>query len=213
MSPVHSMAIPCLPRVAVHHELLQSERSPPSKIRSRPIPLRMRTFSNSGPWSPTVGDYREGSHARHKSTSTAAVDDSECNPRSRKRHVDVTETLTRIDSPRTSIDGSIWDSLPSSGESPATPTSSLPEGRNSLEMPDQGVLLYDFSSIDYALEQATVLGKGLWSVVYLAEQKSTTPVSNSPPSPMQSRRQPRSSSALFAIKTPARQDSHPIFRK
>lgn len=202
------MASSWLPRVKLHFHQHDSAQY---KVRSRPIPLRMRTFSDSGPWSPNIGEHREAWHTRNKS----AVDNSELSPGSRKGRADATQTPLRVDSPRASLDASACDSLSSSSESPETPETGLHSGRVSLEMADPEVLLYDFTKIDYDIVRATLLGKGLWSIVYLAEQKSTTPVNaiDSPRSPTRSRRQPRSGSALFAIKTPARKDSHPIFRK
>lgn len=196
-----------LPRVAVHFHISEKAQQ---KFRSRPFPLRMRTFSDSGPWSLVTGDHREGSHTRNKSSSTA-VDDSDLSPRSRRRHDRATEAMAELDSPGASVD----DSVSCSSASPATPSTSLPSGRNSMELAVPEVLSYDFTKIDYELEQATALGKGLWSIVYLAEQKPTSCVASStlPASPTRSRRQPRSSSALFAVKTPAHKDSHAIFRK
>lgn len=202
-----------LPRVAAVHSQISEKAQ--QKFRSRPFPLRMRTFSDSGPWPPTSGDHRDGLHSRHKSTSTA-VDDSELSPRSQRRHAPAVEALVELESPRTSLDDSASDiTMSDTSTSPATPLTSLPSGRNSLETSSPEVLSYDFSKIDYELERATVLGKGLWSTVFLAEQKSTpcTLSSNLPPSPSRTQRQLRSGCALFAIKMPARKDSHPIFRK
>jgi len=119
-------------------------------------------------------------------------------------------------SPRASLDDSASDITVVSNlsSSPATPSTSLPSGRNSLEMSNPEVLLYDCSRVDYELEGATFLGKGLWSNVYLAEEKSPPPaLSVSPQSPARSRRVPRSGSALFAIKVPARKDCGPIFHQ
>lgn len=127
------------------------------------------------------------------------------------------DPFVETDSPRASFDDSASDitAFSNLSASPATPSTSLPSARNSLEMSNPEVLVYDYSKVDYELEQATFLGKGLWSNVYLAEQKSTPSIApnESPISPTRSRRQPRSSSALFAVKVPARKDSGAIFRK
>ncbi|CZT21048.1 uncharacterized protein RCC_06909 [Ramularia collo-cygni] len=196
------------PRVTVQFQVNGNGQQ---KLRSRPFPLRMRTFSDSGPWSPVAGEIREGSHIRHKSTSTAA-DDSDLSPKSRRMHEHAIEISTEPNSPTASFDDSASD-VTALSSSPATPLTSLASARNSLEMSIPGPLAFDYSRMDYELEQATFIGKGLWSNVYLAEQKATQCIvsSESPPSPLRFRRQPRSGSALFAIKTPARKDSGPIF--
>lgn len=206
------MANSWLPRVTVHFHISENAQQ---KLRSRPFPLRMRTFSDSGPWSPVTSDLREVTHSRHKSTSTA-VDDSDLSPRSRRRHDIAIETSLETDSPRASLDDSASDItiVSNLSSSPATPSTSLPSGRNSLEMSNPEILVYDHGKVDYELEQATFLGKGLWSNVYLAEQKlSPPPISSGGSPPSRSRRQPRSGSALFAVKIPARKDSGAIFRK
>lgn len=75
-------------------------------------------------------------------------------------------------------------------------------------------LLFDFSHIDYELQRARCIGKGLWSTVYLAHPASKSPQRGPVESPTTAStfQQPDVLSySLFAIKLPARPDAKDIF--
>ncbi|CAK4032551.1 kinase domain-containing [Lecanosticta acicola] len=196
------------------------------KQRSRPLPLRMRTYSVTGLWSPGFDEKRDGVHARNKSLSVAH-DVSDFSPTGLGRisddedgHVssddDDEEDTGRTSLEETSV--SNFADISGMSLSPDTPLTSIASERSSLDCDDgPNVLAYDFSRIDYELERAKVLGTGLWSTVYLAEQKRTqAPRLSASLSPKKSprwSRKSRSSSAptLFAVKVPSRQDAKEIF--
>jgi hypothetical protein len=80
------------------------------------------------------------------------------------------------------------------------------------------LVVYDFSKIDYELEQAKVLGKGLWSTVYLADGKLTAPRRISaapltPPASPDTKEMKLSVSSVFAVKMPARPEAVHVFRQ
>lgn len=120
-------------------------------------------------------------------------------------------------SPRTSVDSFAGSSDIS--DLPGTPLTSLPSERSSLDVDGSDVIAYDFSKLDYELARAKVLGQGLWSTVYLAEQKHarkhrlSSASTLSPPKSPRNLRQRRTGSApmLYAVKMPARPDAKAIF--
>ncbi|KAK4627310.1 Mitogen-activated protein kinase kinase 7 [Fulvia fulva] len=201
--------------------------------RTRPLPLRLRTYSNTGfqSQSQDFNDNCDAIRTRHKSVS-AAVDVGDMSPftvleagqdEEEDRH-GMEDVVSDFESPRTSVDGSVsgMSDIFSLAGSPSTPLTALSSERSSLDIDAAGVITYDFSKLDYELERAKVLGEGLWSTVYLAEQKRTQPArsrgSSLLLSPQKSPRLFRSSRAtstprLLAVKTPARQDAKEIFRQ
>lgn len=200
-----------------------SKESP--KQRSRPFPLRMRTYSVAGLWSPGFDENRDGMHTRNKSLSVAH-DVSDFSPTSLGRITDDEDGDDSSDegTPRTSMEesSSVGFTDPFGlSMSPGTPLTSIPSERSSLDFDGPDILAYDFSKIDYELERAKVLGQGLWSVVYMAEQKRTRTsrllASSSSPTQTLRRwsRHSRSSSTptLFAVKLPSRQDATEIFQQ
>ena len=98
---------------------------------------------------------------------------------------------------------------------PITPVKSKESQRRVSEDAEPEIKMYDFSRIDYELDRAKAIGKGLWSHVYWAQPVAKPPslVGKSPltppSSPEQSRAPPPCS--LFAVKLPARADSNSIF--
>ncbi|KAK4503534.1 hypothetical protein PRZ48_004449 [Zasmidium cellare] len=205
-----------------------TKESPPHKSRSRPLPLRIRTYSEAGSQSPGFDESHEGRHLRNKSLSVA-TQVAEFSPTTLQKmedeeeeEADEVETIAN-ESPRSSLDGSVagFSDNSSLAGSPLTPLTGLSSGRSSLDSDGPEILSYDFSKIDYELERAKVLGTGLWSTVYMAEQKPVQPSRTglsllSPPrSPRLTRRKPRTASipSLFAIKTIIRQDAKPIFHQ
>ncbi|KAF2169140.1 hypothetical protein M409DRAFT_20366 [Zasmidium cellare ATCC 36951] len=199
-----------------------TRESPQRKSRSRPLPLRIRTYSEAGFQSPGFDESHEGRHLRNKSLSVA-TEVAELSPTTLKKMEDGDEDEvepTENESPRSSLDGSVagFSDNSSLAGSPLTPLTGLSSGRSSLDSDGPEVLSYDFSRIDYELERAKVLGTGLWSTVYMAKQKPVN-VSRSGLSLLSPPRSPRLSQksrttsipALFAIKTPLRQDAKAIF--
>ncbi|KAI5359660.1 Putative serine/threonine-protein kinase, active [Septoria linicola] len=189
--------------------------SPRHRPRSRPQPLRVRTFSESNDRSPGFDENRQGLHTRHKSISST-IDNAALSPRSpsllQAMIEEEGEELIGSDlSPRTSLD-TVFSDVSTIAGSPVTPLTNLSSARTSIESPGPAILPFDFSKIDYELERAKVLGEGLWSTVYLAEQKASKAPS-SPSLPRRLFRKPRAPSAplLFAVKTPARQDAKEVF--
>ncbi|EME46244.1 kinase domain-containing protein [Dothistroma septosporum NZE10] len=205
------------------------EKMAENKSRTRPLPLRLRTYSTGGFQSPGSDDNRDGGRTRHKSVS-AAANVAEMSPRTIREMGDEDEDLGEMhdvigefESPRTSIDGSTsgMSDIFSLAGGLSTPLTSLSSERSSLDMDAQGVMTYDFSKLDYELDRAKVLGEGLWSTVYLAEQKPTPPARRRGSSLLSTQKSPRllrksratSTPRLLAIKTPARQDARDIFQQ
>lgn len=125
---------------------------------------------------------------------------------------DVDERFEADLSPRSSLD-TVASDASTFAESLGSPLTSLSSARTSLEASPSSMIHFDFSKIDYELERAKVLGEGLWSTVYLAEQKSSSKTASSPSLPRKLFRKPRTISAplLFAVKTPSRQDAKDVF--
>ncbi|KAF7188400.1 Serine/threonine-protein kinase RUNKEL [Pseudocercospora fuligena] len=184
------------------------------KARSRPLPLRVRTYSVAGNRSADFDENRDGVYPRHKSIShTHTIDNAQFSSRSPPQTMESSEDDTiEQDSPRSSFDDDVSD-LASLIGSPETPLTSLSSQRSSLEVDGPEVIAYDFSKLDYELERAKVLGQGLWSTVYLAEQKTTA--GNSILASPRYRRKSRTSSSplLFAVKTPVRPDAKAVFHQ
>lgn len=201
-----------------------SREDTPPKSRSRPLPLRIRTYSEAGFQSPGFDESHEGRHLRNKSLSVAH-ETAELSPTTLKRmeiEDDEDAEPAGNDSPRSSLDGSVtgFSDISSLAGSPLTPLTGLSSGRSSLDTDGPEVLSYDFSKIDYELERAKVLGEGLWSTVYMAEQKPVQPVRTglsllSPTKSPRISRKARAASTprLFAIKTPLRPDAKEIFHQ
>lgn len=195
------------------------------KARTRPLPLRVRTYSVAGSRSAGFDEDRDGIHTRHKSIShTHTLDNAQLSPRSPHDTMHIVKDDEDTDpeeeaSPRSYPDDDLTDisDVASLSACPETPLTSLSSQRNSLDVggPDE-VAVFDFSRIDYELERAKVLGQGLWSTVYLAEQKAAPAGDYSilASSPRSSRKSRTSSNPLlFAVKTPARQDAKEVFHQ
>ena len=104
---------------------------------------------------------------------------------------------------------------------PTTPLkgTSLPNDAELLSLPEIDV--YDFEKLDYELQRARVLGRGLWSTVLLADGKHSPREqrqvsSGAPPTPPSSpRKAPHQAapSSVFAVKVPARPDAINVFKQ
>ena len=72
---------------------------------------------------------------------------------------------------------------------------------------------YDFTRIDYEMDRAKVIGKGLWSTVHWAQPISRSPgLVKSPLTPPPTPERPTGPPcSLFAVKLPARPDSNEVF--
>jgi serine/threonine protein kinase len=88
---------------------------------------------------------------------------------------------------------------------------------DSKEYDQVDILNYDFSKIDYELDRANSIGRGLWSNVYFAQPIVRSPVQDTlaattpPPTPQQ--RSNNSPCSLYAIKVAARPDAKQIFHQ
>ncbi|KAF2215601.1 hypothetical protein CERZMDRAFT_94004 [Cercospora zeae-maydis SCOH1-5] len=191
----------------------QSNGSPQHRPRSRPLPLRVRTYGESH------DDTFEPATIPHNASlrqNPSTIDNASLSPRSPSMLENMMEEhaiehVVQEFSPRSSIDTTLSDISTVAG-SLETPLTNLSSARTSLESSLPALIPFDFTKLDYELARATLLGEGLWSKVYLAEQKFTKP----PSSPSLSRklfRKPRAPSAplLFAVKTPARPDAKDVF--
>ncbi|KXS94740.1 hypothetical protein AC578_11169 [Pseudocercospora eumusae] len=189
------------------------------KARSRPLPLRVRTYSIAGNRSADFDENRDGVYPRHKSIShTHTIDNAQFSPPSPPQTMDTAldseDDTQEQDSPESSFIDDDASDLASLVGFPETPLTSLSSQRSSLEVDGPEVMAYDFSKIDYELERAKVLGQGLWSTVFLAEQKTTAGNSIVLASPRHRRKSRTSSSPLlFAVKTRARQDAKAVFHQ
>ncbi|KAK5125890.1 hypothetical protein LTR08_005111 [Meristemomyces frigidus] len=104
---------------------------------------------------------------------------------------------------------------------PTTPLEDEPLVGDAELRPLSEVDVYDFEKLDYELQRAKVLGRGLWSTVLLADAKhppraqgqaNSRTLQTPPPSPQQGSHQTGISS-IFAVKTPARPDAPSIFKQ
>ncbi|GIZ42541.1 hypothetical protein CKM354_000580300 [Cercospora kikuchii] len=191
----------------------QSNGSPQHRPRSRPLPLRVRTYSESHNDTLEPAGTSHHAHLRHKSSTLDSASMSPRDPSMLENMIEENEVedIVQEFSPRSSIDTTVSD-LSTIAGSLETPLTNLSSARTSLESSLPALIPFDFSKLDYELERAKLLGEGLWSKVYLAEQKLT----KSPASPSLSRRlfrKPRAPSAplLFAVKTPTRADAKDVF--
>ncbi|QIW99911.1 hypothetical protein AMS68_005429 [Peltaster fructicola] len=103
--------------------------------------------------------------------------------------------------------------------SPLSPRDSLEQTRSrgcsDTEGPSsQDLIYFDFTKIDYELERARKLGSGLWSNVYMSEPTLSRPqpVPGRLTPPYSPRASISASTAVFAIKVPARKDANVVLR-
>ena len=100
---------------------------------------------------------------------------------------------------------------------PVTPLEGHPDAETDNLEPLPETIEYDFAKIDYELERARIIGKGLWSTVLLSDAKCSTPdlsLSNLPTPPSSPpKRHYALPSSLFAVKLPARADAKDVFRQ
>ncbi len=80
-----------------------------------------------------------------------------------------------------------------------TDTGTIPKGDDQVDL-----IKYDFSRIDYELDRARLIGKGLWSDVYFAQPVLRSPAQDTLDGPP---------SNLYAIKVAARPDAPKIFHQ
>lgn len=97
---------------------------------------------------------------------------------------------------------------------PMTPVKGLSGLNQQNTMPAPEAIAYDFTKLDYELERARLLGKGLWSIVFLADAKYPAREQDLPTPPTSPQRTKQTApSSVFAVKTPAREDAKGIFRQ
>lgn len=173
--------------------------SPPG---SRPFPTR--TYSESQAVGPSIESNDNPQHVRRKSAHTNLGTRS-ANPRrtNRPRRTALAAVQEREDDP----------GLPTPPSTPAEVSSAHSEAPGAYS----SGALYDFSQIDYEIERARTLGRGLWSSVYLAQpqlvvkppQQLSANASTSPITP--ERKSAILPCSLFAVKVPSRADAKEVF--
>ena len=206
----------------------QTETRPPDLSKSRPEnrPLPLRTYSESEADGAGCDADWSGSHLRRKSAYTATGTvrlnlhrpASSKSERMRNEASLSTQTLSAVQELH---DGTVFPTAenPAGGLNALTPPVTPVRGRgtesknSAASEPD--ITCYDFSKIDYELDRMRAIGKGLWSLVYLAQpvvkspQQSTADIPSPPLTPQRKAVVPPC--RLFAVKIPARPDAKDVF--
>lgn len=96
---------------------------------------------------------------------------------------------------------------------PITPIKSNDSMASDTSESKPEIKMYDFARIDYELDRAKAIGKGLWSHVYWAQPLAKSPgLTRSPLTPPSTPEKPAAPPcSLYAVKMPARSDSTEIF--
>lgn len=186
-------------------------------LEDRPLPLR--TYSESGPSTVTDVQEDEAIHYRRKSTHPhlyLTPSATFAQPSNRPASLaTVSEAREAALLPRQYRSGSGRLVTP-----PVTPEKAG-DGLTDPNMPHSeqysDILSYDFSKIDYELDRARVIGKGLWSTVYYAQPIVKSPslprkdIPSPPVTPQRSAEFPACS--LYAVKVASRPDAKEVFRQ
>lgn len=194
----------------------------PSHPDLRPLPFRTSSEPDNVDWNPE--SFSSAAHARRKSTYTFSS-----RPRVKVRR-------SRQVAPRT-VDSTLEpEQQPGSGTTALSPVLEQGDAAAVSQLltpptsPDNGVELiqtdselkpesiaFDFMRIDYELNRARCIGRGLWSSVYLAEPIIKSPARsnfrNLTPPRTPERKPTMSKARLFAVKVPARPDANDIFNQ
>ena len=201
------------------------------RLDFRPLPLRTNSvqIEQSG-----FDAHRDGSHVRHKSTSTARAIARLAVPPAEKPGSALGTRLQRVDSV---LDSEIDPAdMPNAQHSPpkvfhrsqahpAPPTPPVTPCKDATAKPqstkhdaEPAVTSFDFSKIDYEIERAKLLGTGLWSRVYRAEPRGKSPrlqrtsPLTPPTTPFNSTRA-ASTASLLAVKVPIRSDANAVLHQ
>ena len=202
------------------------------RLDFRPLPLRTNSvqIEQFG-----FDAHRDGNHVRHKSTSTARAIARLAVPPTEKPRSALGTKLERIDS---GIDQelNLAETLPNAQNSPpkvihraqAHPVPPSPpvtpckdaivEPKTAKHDAEPVVTLFDFSKIDYEIEQAKLLGTGLWSRVYRVEPRAKSPRLQrpgplTPPATPYNSARAASTVSLFAVKVPVRLDAKAVLHQ
>ncbi|KAK5127241.1 hypothetical protein LTR85_008603 [Meristemomyces frigidus] len=191
-------------------------------MRRQPPAKPLRTHSAIDKLDSKLGPSHRGAHSRHKSNST--VSDS-VRPASRSglpSGAQVVEAQLGVGANGASFTAAsipkeaCFEVRMSAGSisPPITPVKYHSRYNDRSTLPVLDVMTYDFAKLDYELERARLLGKGLWSVVLLADAKypAREQALPTPPTSPQTAKQCAPSS-VFAVKTPAREDAKDILRQ
>ncbi|KAK3620718.1 hypothetical protein LTR56_023235 [Elasticomyces elasticus] len=197
------------------------DRGSDSVIRRQHPPAPLRTHSELNTLVTNYTDEAQRAHIRHKSTSL--VSDASRRSPGYARRVNAqagaaSSAALATDRGAPSIPEETQLEVPTTTLSPPlTPTGSQESTYCDKSTPAPEIIMFDFTKLDYELERAKVLGRGLWSTVWLADGKvsSSRRVSGSPPTPPVSPRRNRYAgpSSLYAVKMPARADATDVFRQ
>ena len=200
---------------------LTSTRSSPRQ-HIRPLPLRRYSEAETAELRPR--SITDKDHVRHKSnhiapgfmysTSGRLPNEGAAIIRSNHRSSQELKALSR--SSRIEVkEGASTRTRTTYLTPPLTP---MTDGKaDSKEYDQVDILNYDFSRIDYELDRANSIGRGLWSNVYFTQpivrsSVQDTLAATSPPSTPQQRSDIPSRS-LYAIKVAARPDAGKIFHQ
>ncbi|KAK3068249.1 hypothetical protein LTR53_014341 [Teratosphaeriaceae sp. CCFEE 6253] len=198
--------------ISTNSATIASRRQPPAPVRTHSESI---TLLNEG------GSVAPSAHARHKSTMLVSGVSRGSTAHARRvgeqiggmpttarsqTHVAGEVPVTGSLSPPTTV-------APISP--PLTPIKSHDSASSGASDSAVELITYDFSRIDYELEQAKILGQGLWSTVLLADGAVVSPRQAAPLTPPTSPGKPHQAgpSSLFAVKMPARPDAVEVFRQ
>ena len=191
-------------------------------------PKPIRTYSAFNAFNGSHETRSSGTHTRHKSTSTTSsskrqiVSSRRASAQIAHHHIDKSMQAHSFVAPDTTSSvipehdqhgPPTWYAMPSPPITPDEDAGAQVEGSEPL--PE--TMEYDFTKIDYELERARTIGKGLWSTVLLADARSP-PLdithSNLPTPPASPpKRHYALPSSLYAVKLPARADAKDVFRQ
>ena len=210
---------------------LQEHARSTSHPENRPFPLR--AYSKFETREVNLHEGSDPNHTRTKSTHTFSSSTPSRSRRPRTIESDQSRLAIEVDI-QDNLDGNSLFVLEEQGEGGTTQSphhtattstltllASLPKAHgNAAANTDPlrlDVSIYDFSKIDYELDRAQEIGKGLWSLVYFAQpvtrsRKPDNADALTPPSTPQQRKFTPSCS-FYAVKIVARPDAKYVFRQ
>ncbi|KAK3070102.1 hypothetical protein LTR53_011044 [Teratosphaeriaceae sp. CCFEE 6253] len=200
--------------ISTNGATIASRRQPPAPVRTHSESI---TLLNEG------GSVAPSAHARHKSTMLVSGVSRGSTAHARRVGEQIGGMPTTARS-QTHVAGGIPvtgslspPTIAAPISPPLTPIKSHDSASSGASDSAVELITYDFSRIDYELEQAKILGQGLWSTVLLADGAVMSPrqANTAPLTPPTSPGKPHQAglSSLFAVKVPARADAVEVFRQ